>query len=112
MITNLDAHSKLKQVPFYTSTLLDRLSVIYREFWEDFVAKKDPAKHTESNFIQFLVNEKGQSRGNAVDLLRSAIKENSLDCSALKPYVAIASKDAAYPMTIDLLNKTIFPNVL
>ena len=28
MITNLEAHSKLKQVPFYTSTLLDRLSVI------------------------------------------------------------------------------------
>lgn len=112
MITNLDAHSKLKQVPFYTSTLLDRLSVIYKEFLDDFVAKKDPAQHTESNFIQFLVNDKEQSRAKAADLLRSAIKENSLDRSALKPYVAIASKDAAYPMTIDLLNKTIFPNVL
>lgn len=32
MITNLEAHSKLKQVPFYTSTLLDRLSVIYKIF--------------------------------------------------------------------------------
>ncbi len=31
MITNLEAHSKLKQIPFYTSTLLDRLSVIYKE---------------------------------------------------------------------------------
>lgn len=112
MITNLDAHSKLKQVPFYTSTLLDRFSVICKEFWDDFVIEKDPVQHTESNFIQFLVINKGRSRGEAVDLLRNAIKEGALDNSALKPYVAIASKDASYPITIDLLNKTIFPNSL
>lgn len=112
MITNLDAHSKLKQVPFYTSTLLDRLSVIYKELWDDFVIKKDPSLHTEANFVQFLVIEKGNGRGEAVDLLRSAIKESALDESAFKPFVAIASKDASYPMTIDLLNKTIFPSAL
>lgn len=63
MITNLDAHSKLKQVPFYTSTLLDRLSVIYKELWDDFVVKKDPSLHTEANFVQFLVAEKGNRKG-------------------------------------------------
>ena len=112
MITNLDAHSKLKQVPFYTSTLLDRLSVIYKELWDDFVVKKDSSLHTEANFVQFLVAEKGNRKGEAVDLLRSAIKESALDGSALKPFVAIASKDASFPMTIDLLNKTIFPSTL
>lgn len=112
MITNLDAHSKLKQVPFYTSTLLDRLSVIYKELWDDFVVKKDPSNHTEANFIQFLVIEKANARSEAVDLLRSAIKESALYESALKPFVAIASKDSSYPMTIDLLNKTIFPSAL
>jgi hypothetical protein len=100
MITNLDAHSKLKQVPFYTSTLLDRLSVIYKEHWEDFVLKNDASTHTESNFIQFLVNEKNNSRADA------------LAGSALEKYVAIASKDSSFPITIDLLNKTIFPTTL
>lgn len=112
MITNLDAHSKLKQVPFYTSTLLDRLSVIYKELWDDFVVKKDPSLHTEANFVQFLVAEKGNQKAEAIGLLRSAIKESALDGSALKPYVAIASKDASFPMTIDLLDKTIFPSTL
>ena len=112
MITNLDAHSKLKQVPFYTSTLLDRLSVIYNELWEDFVLKQDLSQRTESNFIQFLVIEKGKPKGEAVDLLRSAIKESALHASELSKYVAIASKDASYPITIDLLNKTIFPSTL
>jgi hypothetical protein len=51
MITNLEAHSKLKQVPFYTSTLLDRLSVIYKEFLEEFITAKAPESHTEENFI-------------------------------------------------------------
>ena len=112
MMTNLDAHSKLKQVPFYTSTLLDRLSVIYKELWDDFVGKKDQIHHTEYNFIQFLVTNSGMPKGEAVDLLRSAIKESALETSPLKKFVAVASKDASYPMTIDMLNKTIFPSTL
>jgi hypothetical protein len=39
MITNLEAHSKHKQIPFYTSTLLDRLSVIYKEMVDEFKEK-------------------------------------------------------------------------
>lgn len=112
MMTNLDAHSKLKQVPFYTSTLLDRLSVIYNELWDDFVVKKDLGQHTENNFVQFLVTEKGKVKAEAVVLLRSAIKESILELSSLKEFVAIASKDSSYPITIDLLNKTIFQSTL
>lgn len=40
MVTNLEAHSKLKQVPFYTSTLLDRLSVIYKDHLEESISFK------------------------------------------------------------------------
>ena len=62
MITNLDAHSKLRQVPFYTSTLLERLSVIYREYWEEFATKKPQTEHSEANFVDFLVAEKQMTR--------------------------------------------------
>lgn len=58
------------------------------------------------------MNEKANSRRGAIDLLRSAIKENALDGSALEKYIAIASKDASYPITIDLLNKSIFTSTL
>lgn len=112
MITNLDAHSKLKQVPFYTSTLLDRLSVIYKELWEEFISNKPADTHTESNFIHFLVTEKQRSKLDAKEMLRGAIKTSALDNSELAKFVAEASKDASFPITVDLLNKTIFPATL
>lgn len=112
MITNLEAHSKLKQVPFYTSTLLDRLSVIHKELLDEFIYNKPQESHTEEYFIQFLAMEKQYSRTDAKEMLRSAIKKSALDCSNIAPYVAEASKDASYPVTIDLLNKTIFPVTL
>jgi hypothetical protein len=112
MITNLEAHSKLKQIPFYTSTLLDRLSVIYKEFLEDFISTKQVENHTEQNFIHFLATQKGFSTAAAKDILRSAIKNSALDASPLRPHVAEASKDASFPITVDLLDKTIFRSTL
>src|SRR3989304_66780 len=112
MITNLEAHSKLKQVPFYTSTLLDRIFVIYKDFWEEFISIKPVENHTESNFIHFLITEKQRSKVDAKEMLRGVIKTSVLDNSELEKFVAVASKDASFPMTIDLLNKTIFPATL
>ncbi len=112
MITNLEAHSKLKQVPFYTSTLLDRLSVIQKEYLDEFISNKPPESHTEANFIHFLATEKPISKADAMDMLRSAIKKSALGSSKLAQYVAEASKDASYPITLDLLNRTIFPTIL
>lgn len=112
MITNLEAHSKLKQVPFYTSTLLDRLSVIYKEFLEEFISTKPSENHTEENFVNFLAMQKQFTKSEAKEMLRSAIKNSALDDSKLDKYVAEASKDASYPVTIDLLNKTVFPSTL
>jgi hypothetical protein len=112
MITNLEAHSKLKQVPFYTSTLLDRLSVIYRELIDEFISTKAPESHTEEHFVYFLAVSKQYRKTAAKDMLRGAIKTAALAGCALEPFVAEASKDASYPMTIDLLERTIFPATL
>jgi hypothetical protein len=112
MITNLEAHSKLKQVPFYTSTLLDRLSVIYKEMLESFLTSTIPEKHNEAEFVRYLVTSRSFTQQEAKEMLRSAIKVSALESSSLKPFVAAASKDAAYPITMDLLSKTIFKTCL
>jgi hypothetical protein len=109
MITNLEAHSKLRQVPFYTSTLLERLSVIYRELWEEFATKKPASIHSELNFVNFLATEKNFSRSKANDVFRAAVKDNALTQSALGQFIAEASKDSSYPITQDIMNTTIFP---
>ena len=56
--------------------------------------------------------QKQFTRSEAKEMLRSAIKNSALDGSKLNKYVAEASKDASYPVTIDLLNKTVFPSTL
>jgi hypothetical protein len=112
MITNLDAHSKHKQIPFYTSTLLDRLSVIYKEMLDEFTATKPVERHSEDNFINFLVSEKQHSRADAKQMLKSAIITNSVELSDLKLYTAEASRDVGFALSIDLLKTAIFPNAL
>ena len=112
MITNLDAHSKHKQIPFYTSTLLDRLSVIYKEMLGEFTSSKSVDKHSEFNFINYLISEKNHSRVDAKTMLKSTIMTNAVELSALNPFTAIASRDTNFPITIDLLKKAIFPNAL
>lgn len=112
MITNLEAHSKHKQIPFYTSTLLDKLAEIQKEFLEKFIETKPPETHTEDNFINFLVSEQQYSKAEAKKMLVSAIKTQAKELSVLNEHIAIASRDANYPITDDLLGKTIFPNTL
>jgi hypothetical protein len=112
MITNLEAHSKLKQVPFYTSTLLDRLSVAYKETLDEFIETNAPETHTEYHFVQFLAAQKQYNKADAMKMLRSAIKNAALGGSALEPFLAVASKDAAFPITIDLLDRTLLPATL
>lgn len=112
MMTNLEAHSKMRQVPFYTSTLIERFSVIYKELWEDFATQKPTNQHSEANFYAFLVNEKGFPRGKANDIFRAEIKETALHQSELAKYIAEASKDASFPLTQEIMNKIIFPSCL
>jgi hypothetical protein len=57
MVTNLDAHSKLRQVPFYNLTLIERFSVIYKEIWEDFTQTELPQNHSEEKFSQYLLKK-------------------------------------------------------
>jgi len=112
MITNLDAHSKHKQIPFYTSTLLDRLSVIYKEMLGEFTATKTVDKHSEENFINYLVSDKQHSRADAKQMLRSAIITNAVELSAINNFTAVASRDTGFALSIDLLKTAVFPNTL
>lgn len=112
MITNLEAHSKLRQIPFYTSTLLERLSVIYREFWEEFAIQKPAAQHSEANFVNFLITEKRFTRAKANDVFRAAVKDSALSQSALAPFIAEASKDPSFPITQEIMTTAIFPHCL
>lgn len=112
MITNLDAHSKLRQVPFYTSTLIERFSVIHKELWENFATIEPSSKHSESNFLQFLIKNGNFERGQANEILKSSMIDAAIDGSPIKKYIADASRDQNFPLSQEVLKKGIFPNAL
>ncbi|GHV92937.1 hypothetical protein AGMMS50268_34400 [Spirochaetia bacterium] len=110
MVTNLDAHSKLRQVPFYNSTLIERFSVIYKEIWEDFTASEPPQNHSEENFLQYLLRKINFSRTQANEIIRSMIIEANIATSVLNEYIAEASKDNNYPTSVEVVRSYILPN--
>lgn len=110
MITNLDAHSKLRQVPFYNSTLIERFSVIYKEIWEHFAAEEPQENHSEENFSQYLIKKANFDRKQANEIMRSMIIEANLSSSSLKQYIAVASKDINYPTSVEVARSHILPN--
>lgn len=111
MRTNIDAHSTLKQVPFYTSTLLERLAVANADYLEEFKEDKPSEEHSEHGYVKFLQVEKKMTKAEALKMLLSAIKEASVTESALEPFIAEESKSASKPLTFDLL-ENIFAQTL
>jgi hypothetical protein len=50
--TNLSAHDKLRQMPFYTSTLLEKYAGMASEDWQEFLLSAGPK--TEAAFVDFM----------------------------------------------------------
>lgn len=112
MVTNLDAHSKLRQVPFYSSTLIERFSVIYKESWEDFTTEEPQENHSEANFSSYLVKKAKFDRRQANEIMRAMIIDANLSSSALSQYIAKASKDNNYPTSVEVMKSYIMPNCI
>ena len=91
---------------------MERLSVAYKELLDEFIENNSPETHTEYHFVQFLAAQKQYNKADAMKMLRSAIKLAALSGSPIEPFVAEASKDSAFPVTIDLLDKTLLPSTL
>jgi hypothetical protein len=86
--------------------------LFFKALLEEFIIPSAPESHTERNFVQFLITVRLYSREGAKDILDQAIKMAALHGCALEPYVAVALSDASFPITIDLLEKTLFPALL
>jgi hypothetical protein len=106
--TVLAAHDKLRQMPFYTSTLVSKYSDLFKEDWEDYVEK--PGQKSEAGFIEFLVHAKGLSRVEAIKRLKSAIENDILEDpdNLLQDYIAEKNKSRKTPLRIHALQRTFF----
>jgi len=105
--TNLVAHDKLRQMAFFTSTLIAKYSDIFKQEWEDYLDR--PGAKTERGFVDFL-KHRGKTAADARKMLLMAIEQDVVDDpeNKLVDFVAERNRTQKNPLTIPMLQRTFF----
>ena len=74
--TNLIAHDKLKQMPFFTSILINKWASIFDEEWKEYITQK--GFKSELGFVSFLVNN-GRKKSQAINIIESNIYDSIIE---------------------------------
>ena len=74
--TNLVAHDKLRQMPFFTSVLINKWASIFAEEWKEYMEHR--GEKSEEGFVSFLVS-RGKKKPEAVHMLESNIYDSILE---------------------------------
>lgn len=109
--TNLTAHDKLRQMPFFTSVLINKWADLFREEWQEYL--DTTGKKSEAGFVTFLV-EKGKSKAEALNMIRSNIYDSILDDkeNSISEYIAERNRTRKNPLTVHRLKQTIFKHFI
>jgi hypothetical protein len=105
--TNLVAHDKLRQMPFFTSVLINKWASIFAEEWKEYMSRK--GSKSESDFVAFLIS-KGKKRPSAINMIESNIYDSIIEdkINSIIKYVEESSSANKKPLTTNRLKQTIF----
>jgi hypothetical protein len=105
--TNLIAHDKLRQMPFFTSTLIAKYSDIFKQEWDEYIER--PGAKNENDFVAFL-RAHGKSTADAKKMLQMAIEQDVIEATdnRLSDFIAERNRTRKNPVSISILEKTFF----
>jgi hypothetical protein len=105
--TNLAAHDRLRQMPFFASVLINKWASIFNEEWKDYMDMK--GEKSEAGFVSFLVN-RGKKRSDAINMIESDIYDSIIEDKGNKiiKYILEYNSDGKKPLTISRLKQMIF----
>jgi hypothetical protein len=97
----------LRQMAFFTSTLLAKYSDIFKQQWEEYVERAGPKN--EADFVTFL-RARGKTTAEAKKMLMMAIEQDILDDpeNRLSEFVAERNRTRKNPLSISIVEKTFF----
>lgn len=106
--TNLAAHDKLRQMPFFTSTLIEKFAAMAAEDWQSFLESNYPKN--ERAFVDYLRSAKQLSRGDALKRIRSMIFQDIIEHpdNRFREYIQEENRGRTNPVTISRVQKTLF----
>ncbi len=104
--TNLVAHDKLRQMPFFASVLINKWASIFSEEWNEYM--ESSGNKSEDGFINFLVS-KGKKKSEAVHMLQSNIYDSILEDSGnrIRKYLEEYGDGFKKPLTVLRLKQSI-----
>jgi hypothetical protein len=105
--TNLVAHDKLRQMAFFTSTLIAKYSDIFKQQWEEYLER--PGIKNERDFVAFL-RTRGRTTLEAKKMLQMAIEQDVMEDKGnrLSEYISDRNRSRLNPLSINILEKTFF----
>jgi len=105
--TNLIAHDKLRQMAFFTSTLIAKYSDIFEQEWEEYLER--PGSKNESDFVAFL-RVRGKTTTQAKKMLHMAVEQDVMEDpeNRLAEFIADRNRSRKNPLSISILEKTFF----
>lgn len=105
--TNLIAHDKLRQMAFFTSTLIAKYTAIFQQEWEEYLER--PGSKNESDFVAFL-RVRGKTTTQAKKMLQMAIEQDVMEDpdNHLSEFIADRNRSRKNPLSINILEKTFF----
>ena len=113
--TNIAAHDKFAQTRFYSSIMVSKLGSQFGKQFEDYKNKEDGIKKSESGFVQHLRLSEELTAGEANKRFNSFLYNLVLDPEQNKVAALVSKSNRSsteYPLTVDMLSKSIFSNFL
>lgn len=113
--TNIAAHDKFAQTRFYSSIMVSKLGSQFGKQFEDYKNKEDGVKKSESGFVQHLRLSEELTAGEANKRFNSFLYNMVLEPEQNKVATLVSKSNRSsteYPLTVDMLSKSIFSNFL
>jgi hypothetical protein len=104
--TNLAAHDKLRQMPFYTSTLLEKYAAMAKDDWDTFLATSGPK--SEATFLEFMRSTQHLSKSEATKRIRAKIQQDIIEHpdNSMREYIAEENRSRVNPLSMYRFQKT------
>lgn len=113
--TNISAHDKFAQTRFFSSVMVAKLGSQFGKQFEEYKNIEDEDKKTEAGFVKFVRSSEQLNNAEVNKRFTSFIYDSILDESTNK-IVRLVSKgnrsSSEYPITLDMLSKSLFTNFL
>ncbi len=113
--TNISAHDKFAQTRFFSSIMVAKLGAQFGREFDEYKDIEDNGEKTESGFLQYLKEKEKLTKAELNRRFRSFLYNSILDDKRNKVSKLVSKSNrssADTPITMDMLEKSIFSNFL